>query len=80
MNSQITFVCKVYNLDSSKSSEEIGVEIERKIDELIGEVINTVADNQSWIYELETFVKDNIELSEQAKLVFDVNDISVEDV
>ena len=76
MNAQVTFLLQVFNLDTELSAEALGRQIEAKIEPMIHQMIKAAAENNGWLgYELETLLKENIPLSENAEAVFEVNNI-----
>ena len=77
MNAQITFKLDIFNLETELSAEELGKQMEAKVEPILHQVIKAVSENESWIYELATHLKENIPLSENAKEVFEASNISI---
>ena len=77
MNSQITFKFCVFNLETDLSAEELGKAIHDLLDAGSKQIIEKTAKNKSWIFDIETFVKDNIPIPDAVQEVFDANDIKV---
>ena len=79
MNAQITFKFSIFNLETDLSAEELGKAIHDLLDAGSKQIIEKAAKNKSWIYDIETFVKENIAIPENIQEVFDANDIKVGD-
>lgn len=79
MNAQVIFKLGIFNLESDSSAEALGKQIEQEIEPIIQKIIKATAKNRSWIYELETRLKENIPVSENAKQIFEANNISIEE-
>ena len=77
MNSQITFRFSVFNLESDLSTEELGKAIHNLLDAGAKQIIEKNAKNKAWIFDIETFVKDNVPIPDAVQEVFDANDIKV---
>ena len=77
MNSQITFKFSIFNLETDLSAEELGKEIHKLLDAGSKQIIEKAAKNKSWIFDIETFVKDNVPIPDAVQEVFDANDIKV---
>ena len=77
MNSQITFKFSVFNLETDLSAEELGKAIHDLLDAGSKQIIEKAAKNKSWIFDIETFVKDNVPIPDAVQEVFDANDIKV---
>lgn len=77
MNAQVTFKLNMFNLETGLSAEALGERIESEIEPMIHQIIKAVAQNESWIFELETRLKEGIPISETAKQVFEANNLSV---
>ena len=77
MNAQITFKFSIFNLETDLSAEELGKAIHNLLDAGAKQIIEKNAKNKSWIFDIETFVKDNVPIPENVQEVFDANDIKV---
>ena len=78
MNAQVTFKLDIFNLETEQSAEALANQIESAIEPIILKTINANAQNGSWVYEFEAFVKENIPVSDTAKQVFEgTNNISI---
>ena len=77
MNSQITFRFSVFNLETDLSTEELGKAIHNLLDAGAKQIIEKNAKNKAWIFDIETFVKDNVPIPDAVQEVFDANDIKV---
>ena len=77
MNSQITFRFSVFNLETDLSTEELGKAIHNLLDAGAKQIIEKNAKNKAWIFDIETFVKDNVPIPDAVQEVFDANEIKV---
>lgn len=77
MNIQVTLSLKIFNLGSDISAEKLSKQIESEIEPHIHKIIQKHATHGKWIYELETYLKENIELSDNVKEVFKANNIPI---
>lgn len=77
MNAQVTFKLDIFNLETEQSVESLANQIESEIEPVILKTIKANAQNGSWIYEFEVFVKENIRVSDTAKQIFDANNILI---
>ena len=79
MNAQITFKFSIFNLETDLSAEELGKAIHDLLDAGAKKTIEKNAKNKAWIYDIETFLKDNIPIPDTVQEVFEANDIKVGD-